>query len=109
MVEPITRRHTNHNRFIYIGRCNRCGVKGVILKQERGGNENNKIMLPFEVIVPEAYTIEIKFNREQSSLSLHEFYSGRRQSGNIGDWGWRWRDYCYEYSWELARITTGMI
>ena len=35
MVEPITRRSTKNNRFVYIGKCSSCGGKVSILKQER--------------------------------------------------------------------------
>jgi len=36
MVEPITRRHTKHNRFIYVGRCYQCGWKTSMIRNESG-------------------------------------------------------------------------
>ncbi len=41
MVEPITRRHTKHNRFVYIGRCRQCGWRTSMIRNEPG-NLNKK-------------------------------------------------------------------
>lgn len=34
MVEPITKRHTKYNRFVYIGRCYQCGWKVSMIRNE---------------------------------------------------------------------------
>ena len=34
MIPPLTRTHTNHNRYVYIGYCSRCGYKVSVIRQE---------------------------------------------------------------------------